>query len=81
MARYFFNVYYGEESYLDDVGDDLPDDIAAWREATSSAAQSLKDLDGRLQPGTDWRMEVTTEDRSILYVIDVKARTRTARSR
>jgi hypothetical protein len=74
MPRYYFNVHHGEYSYLDEVGEDLPDDHAAWSEATSSAGESIRDLDGRFAPGTDWRMEVTDDTRSLLYVIEVKAR-------
>lgn len=76
MPRYFFHVHHGEESYVDAVGEDLPDDHAAWMEATSSAGESIRDLDGRLKPGTDWRMEVTADDRGLLYVIEVKARSK-----
>ena len=74
MPRYFFHVHHGEESFVDEVGEDLPDDHAAWAEATSSAGESIRDLDGRLQPGRDWRMEVTAAGRDLLYVIEVKAR-------
>ena len=73
MPRYFFHVHYGDESYVDEVGEDLADDHAAWLEATSSTGESIRDLDGRLKPGTDWRMDVTAGDR-LLYVIEVKAR-------
>ena len=40
----------------------------------TSAGQSIKDLDGKMKPGVDWRMEVTTADSRLLYVIEVKAR-------
>ena len=32
-------------------------------------------LDGKLQPGRDWRMEVTDEFANALYVINVSANT------
>jgi hypothetical protein len=73
MPRYFFNVRYGEDSYHDKVGEDLPDNVAAWHEATASAGQSIRDLDGRLMPGTHWRMDVLNEQGSIIYSIEVKA--------
>lgn len=76
MARYFFHVRYGEESYLDEIGEDLPDNLAAWNEATASAGHSIRDLDGRLKPGTDWRMEVVDERGFVIYTIEVKAQTR-----
>jgi hypothetical protein len=76
MPRYFFNVRHGTDSYLDKVGEDLPDNLAAWHEATCSAGQSIRDLDGRLKPGTDWRMDVLNEQGRIIYSIEVKAKTK-----
>jgi hypothetical protein len=73
MPRYFFNVRYGEDSYRDDVGEELQDDLAAWHEATVSAGQSITDLDGRLKPGSDWRMDVLNEAGLLIYSIVVKA--------
>jgi hypothetical protein len=72
MPRYFFNVRYGEESYRDEVGEELPDNLAAWQEATASAGQSIRDLDGRLVPGTAWCLEVVCENGSTIYSIEVK---------
>ena len=72
MPRYFFNVYH-ERAELDEEGEELPDLQAAWREATVTAGQIIQDLDGRLRPGRDWRMEVTDESATPLYVIHVCA--------
>ncbi|UPJ52756.1 hypothetical protein IVB30_16360 [Bradyrhizobium sp. 200] len=72
MPRYFFNVYHdGPE--LDEEGEELPDAQAAWHEATVTAGQIIQDLDGRLRPGKDWRMEVTDEFANRLYVIHLYA--------
>lgn len=72
MPRYFFNVYHdGPE--LDEEGEELPDAQAAWQEATVTAGQIIQDLDGRLRPGKDWRMEVTDEFANRLYVIHLYA--------
>ena len=78
MPRYFFHVHHGDQSYVDEIGEELPDDHAAWMEATSSAGESIRDLDGRLKPGTGWRMEVATDECGVLYVIEVKAHGRAA---
>ena len=75
MPRYFFNVYH-ETSEPDEVGEELPDQHAAWKEATITAGQLLQSLDGKLQPGRDWRMEVTDEFANPLYVINVSAKSR-----
>jgi hypothetical protein len=69
---YFFNVYH-ERSEPDEVGEELPDRHAAWKEATITAGQILQGLDGRLQPSCDWRMEVTDEFANPLFAINVSA--------
>jgi hypothetical protein len=56
------------------VGEELPDQRAAWKEATVTAGQLLQSLDGKLQPDQDWRMEVTDEFANPLYVIHVSAK-------
>ena len=58
MPRYFFNVYH-ERSQLDQEGEELPDRHAAWKEATVTAGRMMQDIDGKLQPGREWRLEVT----------------------
>jgi len=60
MPRYFFNIFH-ERAEFDSVGEELPDRHAAWKEATITAGQLLQSLDGKLQPGRDWQMEVTDE--------------------
>jgi Domain of unknown function (DUF6894) len=73
MARYFFNVFH-ERAEWDSVGEELPDKYAAWNEATVTAGRLLQSLGGKLQPGKDWRMEVTDEFANPLYVIRVSAK-------
>jgi uncharacterized protein DUF6894 len=70
MPRYFFNVHYGDPS-LDPRGEDLPDDKAAWHEATLVAGEMFKDIDGKFQPGRHWNLEVTNEKGEPLYLIRV----------
>jgi hypothetical protein len=70
MARYFFNVNYGHP-HLDTDGEELPDDEAAWREATIIAGELFKDIDGKFQPGRQWQLEVTNEQGKPIYVISV----------
>lgn len=73
MPRYFFNVFH-ERTQTDSVGEELPDKHAAWNEATVTAGRLLQSLDGKLQPGQDWWMEVTDEFANPLYVIRVSAK-------
>jgi hypothetical protein len=72
MPRYFFNVYH-DRAELDEQDEELPDMQAAWREATMTAGQIIQDLDGKLRPGKEWRLEVTDEFSNPLYVIHVSA--------
>jgi uncharacterized protein DUF6894 len=46
---------------------DLSDDEAAWEEATSACGETIKELDGDLKAGPEWRMEVTKESGAVLY--------------
>src|SRR5450631_3511802 len=59
LPKYFFHVYHNEPE-IDYEGEELPDKHAAWREATVIAGQTLQGLDGKLQPGREWRMRLRT---------------------
>ena len=72
MPRYHFNVHH-ERSHIDFEGEELPNKYAAWEEATRTAGEMIKDLDGSLKPGRDWRMEVTDEFANPLWEIHLKA--------
>ena len=69
LPKYFFHVYHNEPE-IDYEGEELPDN---WREATVMAGQTLQGLDGKLQPGREWRMEVTDEFANPLYVLHINA--------
>jgi hypothetical protein len=62
MARYYFNVHNGAPS-VNDGGTELQDDEAAWRQATTTAGELFKDIDGKFQPDQEWSLEVTDERR------------------
>ena len=70
MPRYFFNVFYGP-SNVDVIGEDLPDEQAAWHEGTLVAGELFHDLDGGFQPGQEWRLEITDDAKNLLYVIRI----------
>jgi hypothetical protein len=38
------------------------------------AGQTLQDIDGKLKPGHDWRMEVTDEFRNQLFILHISAK-------
>lgn len=72
MPKYFFHITH-ERTEIDQVGEELPDKHAAWKEATVTAGQILQGLDGRLKPHNDWRMEVVDEFENVLYVLHIQA--------
>jgi hypothetical protein len=72
MARYFFNIQDGS-SRPDMKGEELPDNEAAWHEATLIAGELFKEIDGKFRPGEEWSLEVTDERRNPLYCIRVSA--------
>jgi len=53
MARYFFHID-GESPYRDEIGVELADDRAAWREAK----QLARDIEDHLSPGRHWHLLV-----------------------
>jgi hypothetical protein len=70
MPRYFFNVLnIGPDQ--DEIGEELPNDEAAWREAIAFAGAVFKDLDGKLRPGQGWALDVTDSDRNPLFSIRI----------
>jgi hypothetical protein len=72
MPRYFFNIHH-EGSGPDVEGEELPNDEAAWLEATLLARELFKETDGKFRPGQEWSVEVTDERRNPLYFIRVSA--------
>jgi Domain of unknown function (DUF6894) len=72
MPRYFFNVH-DERSGIDTEGEELPNNEAAWREATIVAGKLLRNMDGKFQPEQEWRLEVTDERRNPLYILRIYA--------
>jgi hypothetical protein len=59
---------------MNDIGEELPDDEAAWREATTLAGEIFKDVDGNLKPGEEWVVDVTDQDRQPLFLIRISTR-------
>jgi hypothetical protein len=72
MPRYFFNVH-NDGSSADMEGEELPNNEAAWLEATLIAGDLFKDIHGKFKPGHEWSLEVTDERRNSLYFIRVNS--------
>ena len=54
MAHYFLDVHY-ERPLVDEIGEELADDDAAWHEATIIAGELFREIDGRFRPELEWR--------------------------
>jgi hypothetical protein len=72
MPRYFFNVHNVSPS-VDDLGEALPDDEAAWQEVTLLVGDVIKDLDGKFRPGQRILFEVIDENGKPVYSIHIEA--------
>jgi hypothetical protein len=70
MPRYFFNVRNLPPA-RDDIGEELPNDHAAWREATRFTAEIFKDVDGNLPPGSQWGLDVIDENNRAVFQITI----------
>ena len=80
MPTYFFNVHNVEPS-TDQHGTELPNDEAAWKEATAFAGELFKDIDGKFRPGQDWSLEVTDQTRKPIFRIYISSKTEHATER
>ncbi|WP_247285911.1 MULTISPECIES: hypothetical protein [unclassified Bradyrhizobium] len=52
----------------------MPDDEAAWKEATSFTGAVFKGLDGKFRPGEQWSVEVTDEAGKPVFFISIGSR-------
>ena len=71
--RYYFNIT-GSHPSADGIGDELPNDEAAWKEATTAAGEMFKDIDGKFRPDEEWSLEVTDDQRNPIYTIHITAK-------
>lgn len=75
MPRYFFHVRDGRN--LDDqTGTEFPDIYAAQSEAIRYSGELLKDMGARFWNATEWRLEVTDENGTVLFVLRFSAEER-----
>lgn len=66
MPRYYFDIESGD-SYRDEVGEDLPDERAAWHVALKRA----REIEDCLAPGGSWHLEVRGRQEILLFKIDI----------
>ncbi|MGY3611042.1 MULTISPECIES: DUF6894 family protein [unclassified Bradyrhizobium] len=65
MPRFFFHIN-GKFPFQDEVGTELRDDRAAWKEALLLT----RDIETWLQPGESWSLDVMARD-GCLYRISI----------
>ena len=58
------------ELHQDEEGSEHASQHDAWIEATEACGQMMRDLDGALKIGPEWRMEVTKTARGVLLIND-----------
>jgi hypothetical protein len=73
VSRYFFQVH-NIPPKLDEIGEELPNDEAAWREATIAAGSIFKDVNGRMRPDQEWALEVTDQTKTPLFQIRISTK-------
>jgi hypothetical protein len=72
MPLYFFNFSRGtapEPHPFKNEGLELPNNDAAWAEATTACGEKLREIDGALRPGGGWKMEVTDASGKTIFVL------------
>jgi hypothetical protein len=71
--RFYFRVFTdGVERHSSD-GLLFANKQEAWHEASTSTGEILREMDGKMQPGLDWRMDVTDEAGHPIYRFTFKA--------
>ena len=74
MPVYFFKITLGGNYTDPRDGLYLPDIKAAWEEATMTCGEMIKSLDGSLEPGTEWSIDIQDEFRNTLRSLTVSAK-------
>lgn len=71
MPYYLFNIYDGQD-LNDGAGDDLPDWETAQIVAIRYAGEVLMHDAARIDPGSEWRLEVADETGHVLLRMDLR---------
>jgi len=61
------------ELHQDEEGSEHASQHDAWIEATEACGQMMRDLDGALKIGPEWRMEVTNQSGEVVFVLKFSA--------
>ena len=72
-ALYFFRVFTNGVQLHASDGLLFENRHLAWQEASESTGQIIRDMDGRIEPGLDWRMDVSDEKGKVIYQFSFRA--------
>ncbi|MET1047922.1 MAG: hypothetical protein ABWX70_14705 [Hyphomicrobium sp.] len=67
MPLYYFSTMNGDRHDDRDDPLDLPNDKAAWSQATMACGEFLKEIDGDLKPNREWRLDVRDEHNDLVF--------------
>jgi hypothetical protein len=67
MPLYYFSTTHQDRHHDRDDPIDLPDDKAAWDQATMSFGEMIKEIDGSLTPNAEWRLDVRDGSNTLIY--------------
>jgi hypothetical protein len=75
MPLYFFCIRNGRYSGASDLGTELPDHDAAWKELTSVCGDLVGGISRKLRENSEWQMELLNETSKPVFRIRLIAET------
>ncbi len=73
MPLYFFRIQNGPYSGPSDHGTELADRNAAWKELTSVCGDVVGSISRKLEPNSEWQMELLDASKAPLFRIRIVA--------
>jgi hypothetical protein len=72
-SRYFFRVTRNGTAMGHSEGLEFADKTDAWREAAMSCGEIILEMDGEIEPGCHWQMEVLDQSGNPIYRFTFRA--------
>ncbi len=72
VPLFFFQISHAAESFPQ-TELDLPNPDSAWEQATVTAGEVLRDLNGKFRPGTELRLDVADDSRKTIFSLRIIA--------
>ena len=66
-SKYFFHIVLNGSHSGQSDGLLFRDRAAAWREASMSCGEIIREMDGKIEPGCSWQMEVADHTGQPIY--------------